>query len=60
MSFNITEGENNKDRVRKRVIFLKETQQDRSRSFFRPRFEETTGDWKRYHKKTKEETKGQI
>ena len=53
MSINITEGENNKDRGRKRVRFLKETQQDGSRSFFRPRFEETTGDWKRFHKKDK-------
>ena len=54
---NTTEGDHNKDRYRKQG---RETQPDGSRSFFRPRLEETNRDWKQFHKEDKRGDKGKI
>ena len=60
MSINITKGEHNSNRGRKRVRFLKETQQDGSRSFFGRDWRSQMAIESDFIRKTKKETKGQI
>ena len=60
ISINITEGEYNKDRGRKRVRILKETQLHGSRSFFSPDGRRQMAIGSDFVRKKKEETKGQI
>ena len=60
MLINITEGEHNRDLTRKRIRFLKETQQDGSRSFFGRDWRSQMAIESDFIRKTKKETKGQI
>ena len=60
MSINITKGEHNSNRGRKRVGFLKEAQQDGSSSFFGRDWRSQMAIESDFIRKTKKETKGQI